>query len=53
LVSLTLSRPVWMRRMLEEHRRIVSALETHDPIKADAPCGPMYAPAARSCGACT
>lgn len=35
LVSLTLSRPARLRRMLEEHRRIVSALETHDPTKAE------------------
>ena len=35
LVSLTLSRPARLRRMLEEHRRIVSALEAHDPTRAE------------------
>ncbi|HEV8673625.1 MAG TPA: GntR family transcriptional regulator [Methylomirabilota bacterium] len=35
LVSLTLSRPARLRRMLEEHRRIVAALAAHDPAEAE------------------
>jgi DNA-binding GntR family transcriptional regulator len=35
LVSLTLSRPARLRRMLEEHRRILAALEAHDAAEAE------------------
>jgi DNA-binding GntR family transcriptional regulator len=35
LVSLTLSRPARLRRMLEEHRRIVAAVAARDPVAAE------------------
>jgi DNA-binding GntR family transcriptional regulator len=35
LVSLTLSRPARLRRMLEEHRRIVAAIDAGDPAGAE------------------
>jgi DNA-binding GntR family transcriptional regulator len=35
LVSLTLSQPRRLRRMLEEHRRILTAIEAHDPADAE------------------
>jgi DNA-binding GntR family transcriptional regulator len=35
LVSLTLSRPARLRRMVEEHRRIVAAIAAGDPVAAE------------------
>ena len=35
LVSLTISHPVRLRRMLAEHRRIVAAIRAHDPDEAE------------------
>ena len=35
LVSPTLSQPARLRRMLGEHRRIVAAIEAHDPAEAE------------------
>lgn len=35
LVSLTISQPARLRRMLVEHRRIVAALRAHDPEEAE------------------
>jgi len=35
LVTLTLSRPVRLRQMLVEHRRVVTAIEAHDPAEAE------------------
>src|SRR5262245_34189053 len=35
LVSLTISQPARLRRMLAEHRRIVAAIRAHDPEEAE------------------
>src|SRR5262249_56507254 len=35
LVSLTISQPTRLRRMLAEHRRIVAAIRAHDPDEAE------------------
>lgn len=34
-MTLTLSRPARLRQMLAEHRRVVSAIEAHDPAEAE------------------